>query len=583
MADPILTYDILTNPTPVEVSKGVTISLVVSNGTQNYVSLSSIQFRLPGQGTNAKDLSADQSNIPTSSNQDGWTITQSGSAFTITPNSTASGTVTPARIGGQGLVFNFGPIPVNDEPGTTEVTVAEDTGSGMSDTQPFPISKWPQEFSIGNFRASHPSVLPGATVQLAWDMTGDATLNLEYQNIKVQNPDNPYTTQGLATTTLFTLTADSSYNGNPVSVSLQTTVEVEVPKVLSLYAEFDIVYSGQGNTLYWETAQADSATLKANGVVQTTSAPLSTGASGFPIDAKTMQKTTTFELDAIKGSQDSRLQYNAFAKVLLLDGAFATQPGWGQVTLDQQGQNAYVCNSHTNAIDVVPLSTGVATSSITAGLGPRGISLSADDSMAYVSNAFDETVSVIDLSNGSTVDTIDITSPAGSCLIGNSLFVASMASGGGKVEVINVETRMIAQTIDVGGSPFDVAVTPDGQTLDVANNAGTTVDVFEIATGQKSSSVTVGDAPTTVAPAGNGASIYAGSRLGTDITVIDAHIDTPAVTTTVSAHLNPAGIGVSGSGQYLVAIGPGGFFVFELGLPGAQMTFAAKEVPSYKS
>ena len=127
MANPILTYDIITNPSPVAVNGEVTISLVVSNGTGQYVSLSEIEFRLPPEGKNAIDLSNNQSQVKTTSGQDGWTITQSGSTFSITPNNSASGTVAPARIGGQGLVFNFGPIPVNDQPGTATVKVAEDT------------------------------------------------------------------------------------------------------------------------------------------------------------------------------------------------------------------------------------------------------------------------------------------------------------------------------------------------------------------------------------------------------------------------------------------------------------------------
>ncbi|MGB3243912.1 MAG: YncE family protein [Sulfitobacter sp.] len=568
MAKPLLTYDIKTNPTPVQVTQGVTISLVVSNSTNNFVSLSEIQFRLPAQGPNATDLSTNQAQVPTSSGQDGWTITQSGSVFSITPNNTASGTVTPTRIGGEGLIFNFGPIPVNDTPGTTTLKVAEDTGTQLSDPLAFDISKWPVAFKLSNFRALHSSVQPGATAQLLWDVEGDATLSIEYQSINVSNPPNPFTSQGLGRTTVFTLTADSSINGAPVTVAVQTSVEVTVPQILSSFSTYDIVYMGQGNSLHWTTQQTDYCVLKANGVVIDQKAPSSTGTEGFPVAANIMKSTTTFELDPVSSTTTGeRKNWPAFAKTWLLKSPFSPQPGWGQVTVQQQGQTAYICNVRTNALDIVPMNTGQVEVSIPVGLGPRGVCLSTDGTTAYVSNAFDDTVSIVDLVAHRVTGSIAVPSPAGSAVLGGTAFVASIDPAGAAIATLNLETGTNAGNIKVVGRPFDVAINPDGQSLYVANNAGTTVDIYDVATAQKTGSVDVKVAPTTVASSGNGASIYAGSRLGTDIAVINSHIDTPALTTTLPAFLNPAAIGVSASGQFMAAVGPTGFFVFELSLP----------------
>ena len=574
MAKPILTYDIKATPTPVQVGQGVTISLVVSNATPGYVSLSEIRFQLPGQGTNATDLSANQSQVPTSSDQSGWTITQSGSTFSITPNTTASGTVTPGRIGGQGLVFNFGPIPVNDTPGTATLTLREDTGAGLSDPQTFAVSKWPDTFDLSNFRASQSSVTPGATVQLGWTLKGAATLSLAYNGLNISNPPNPFTSQGLATTTTFTLTANSSINGAPVTVALQSTVEVETPRILSLYARFGIVYRGQGETLHWTTQQTDSCILKANGVVIDGNAPISTGPAGYAIDARNMQPTTTFELDASQGRQTTLQQYTSFAKSLLLRAPMPSQAGWGQVAVDQSGLTAYVCNARTNALDIVRIADGTVTASVPVGLGPRGVSVSADGATAYVSNAFDGTISIVDLASYAATGTIAVPSPAGSAILGTTIFVASTEAAGGKVRTIDLESGTISGTIAVGGRPFDVAVTPDGQTLYVANNAGTTVDIFDIATAGKTGSIDIGVAPTTVAGSGNGASVYAGSRSGTEIVVIDAHAAKPVITATVAAYTSPAAIGVSGSGQYVTVLGPTALNLFELSLPTVQMRAA---------
>lgn len=568
MTKPLLTYDIKTTPMPVEVSQGVTISIVASNAGNSYVSLSEIQFKLSAKGVAGTDLSNDQANVPTSSSQTGWDISQDKSTFSITPNSSASGTVPPKDIGEEGLSFNFGPIPVNDMPGTATVKIRENSGGVWSDWVSFPISKWPEEFKFSDFKATHASVPVGSTAELTWNVSGPHELTLQYQGITVPSPTSPFRTQGLGSSTVFTLTATSSINGEPVTAVLQTSVEVEVPTILNKSAAYDIVYAGQGTTLYWSTQQTEYCELSANGVVIDKNAPKSTGPNGYPIPANVMKPTTTFNLAPKSGSITGDPKgWNAYAKTLMLHSSFPSQAGWGHVAVEQQGQTAYICNSRTNALDIVPMGTGQVAASIPVGLGPRGVCLSVDGTTAYVSNAYADTVSVVDLANHTVTSTIPVSSPAGSAVLGGTAFVASLNSTSPAIAILNLESGTTAGSIPVEGRPFDVAVNPDGQTLYVANNAGTTVDIYDVATQAKTGSVDVKDAPTTVAISGNGASIYAGSRLGTDISVINSHITTPDLTTSVPAYLNPVAVGVSGSGQYMAAVGPTGFFVFELGLP----------------
>jgi len=213
----------------------------------------------------------------------------------------------------------------------------------------------------------------------------------------------------------------------------------------------------------------------------------------------------------------------------------------------------------------------VVTGSAKVGLGPRGVSLGTDGATAYVSNAFDGTVSIVDLARLVVTGTLPVPAPAGLAVLGTTIFVASTEAAGGKVRSFNLESGAASGVIDVGGRPFDVAVTPDGTTLHVANNAGTAVDVFDIASGGKAGSVDIGVAPTTVAGSGNGASIYAGSRTGTDLVVIDAHAVKPVITAKVAAYTAPVAIGVSGSGQYVAVSGPTALTLFELSLPAAQL------------
>lgn len=577
MTNPRLTYAIQATPSPVEVSSNVMISMVVSNA-KSPVTISSIEFRLPAQGPQASCLSSKQSNLGTSVPSD-WTPVQVGSVFTLKPNNTASGTVV---VGTEGLAFTFGPIEVNDAWGTAKIQVSEDDGSGLSDPLPFPISKWPTGFKFSNFKAADKSVQPGASTELTWLVHGAEELTLSYGGTTVKNPTSPYTTVGLNTSTVFTLEATATINNEPVFDTLVTSTEIKVPEVLDKYASYDIVYAGQGTALHWKTQQTDHCVLKANGVIIDPKAPSSTPSGGYPITANVMKPTTTFELAPVgDGSTGDSKNWPVFAKSLLLKQSFASQSGWGQVAVEQQGQTAYVCNSHTNALDFVDMTTGQVVASVPVGLGPRGVSLSVDGTQLYVSNAFDDTLSIVDVASHTVVGTIPVPSPAGSAVLGGTAFVANTT---GSIMAVDLASKTVSSTIAVGGRPFDVTVTPDGRTLYVANNAGTTVDIYDVGTSQKTGSIDVNEAPTTVAGSGDGASVYAGTRMGTDIAVFNSHIDTPELTTSVPAYLNPAAIGVSGSGQFLAAVGPTGFFVFELGLPNAQVSAMAEvESPDIES
>lgn len=570
MTAPFLKYDILPAPMPIEVSKGVTFQLLGSYPNDGYVTISAIQLRLPLEGSLASDLSASLGNVPMSSNLPGWSFTQNGSKLTLRPNDPASGTVPPKGAEDPGLVFTIGPIAVNDTPGTFVMEVLEQAEGQTSDPVSFTFSKWPAAFEFCDFVATHPSVQPGSTAELSWTVEGASELTLQYNGNTIKNPTSPFTSQGLNSTTVFTLTATSSYNGENVQAVLQTAVEVETPVIVSNSSEFDIVYAGQGNALHWKTQQADYCVLKANGVQLDAQAPSASPPQGYPIAASIMKSTTTFELAPVgNGHTGPRANWPAFAKSFQLKSTFKANPGWGYVTVDQQGQTAYICNSHTNALDIVSMSTGAVQHSVPVGLGPRGVSLSADGTTAYVSAAFDNSVAIVDLATFAVTGQLTVPSPAGSAVLGGTLCVASMDSASPAIVLVDLETKATTSTIAVQGVPADVTINPDGQMLYVANSAATTVDIYAVSGGAKTGSVDVGCAPTSMACSSNGASVYSGTRLGTAISVINSHIPTPDLTASVPASMSPAAIGVSASGQFLAAIGPTGFFVFELGLPAA--------------
>ena len=112
------------------------MTLVVSNPTGDYVSVTSIVFDL-GEGANATALTNDPSSIHWPSNA-GWTIDRSGAQFTITPDNSASGTLKPGQIGDEGLAFDFSNILVNAQVGTVDLLITENIGGPTAGTADHP-------------------------------------------------------------------------------------------------------------------------------------------------------------------------------------------------------------------------------------------------------------------------------------------------------------------------------------------------------------------------------------------------------------------------------------------------------------
>lgn len=107
---------------------------------------------------------------------------------------------------------------------------------------------------------------------------------------------------------------------------------------------------------------------------------------------------------------------------------------------------------------------------IPVGGEPRFVAIGGGGLYAYVSNAKDGTVSVIKLKGtgkNSVIKTIDVgTEPRGIAATpsGATVYVANFTAG--TVSVIDTKKNKLVDTIDVGGNPYAVSVTNDGDSDD---------------------------------------------------------------------------------------------------------------------
>ncbi|MGA9188117.1 MAG: PKD domain-containing protein, partial [Methanosarcina sp.] len=166
---------------------------------------------------------------------------------------------------------------------------------------------------------------------------------------------------------------------------------------------------------------------------------------------------------------------------------------------------------------------------------------------AYITNSGGTTVSVIDTSTNKITATVDIgSSPYGVAVnpAGTKVYVAS--DGSDTVSVIDTATNKITATVPIGSHPWGVAVNSAGTKVYVANEGSGTVSVIDTATNKVTATVPVGNYPCGVAVNPAGTKVYVVNTLDNTISVIDTA--TNKVTATVPVGNVPTGVAVNPAG-----------------------------------
>lgn len=134
-----------------------------------------------------------------------------------------------------------------------------------------------------------------------------------------------------------------------------------------------------------------------------------------------------------------------------------------------EGDRIYVVNSIPPGITVISRATDEIVLQIPLGDGdnPWAMAFVGAD-QAYVSNLVANTVSVIDLGTGDLIDTIPVgPAPEGLLVVGNQAYVTN--TGGypnyspSTVSVIDIQAKAVIKTLNVGINPQDLALAPDGK------------------------------------------------------------------------------------------------------------------------
>ncbi|HEY0319610.1 MAG TPA: hypothetical protein VGC66_01435 [Pyrinomonadaceae bacterium] len=276
MSQMLLTYAVLTTPDPLQASPQTgdpslaTLMIVVSNNTHQLIDCQSLSFSFL-QGTDAKDFFSDSTGIGTSAPA-GWSITQDGALFTATPDTSADG-----KVGAAGLTFVLTNIKVNEQPGTTNMTITEVTSSNTG-TLSYPLAKFPPQFFVGQLQANPVNVVEGASTTLSWSGSSGANYEIQYQDVDgntvtiahpKNEPDQPlpstgsYTVDDLqADPTVFTLIVTLQVDGESSSLQVQRQFVVAVSQLTLNFQAMPTTVGMNGVTqLIWQTTRATSCIL----------------------------------------------------------------------------------------------------------------------------------------------------------------------------------------------------------------------------------------------------------------------------------------------------------------------------------
>ena len=216
--------------------------------------------------------------------------------------------------------------------------------------------------------------------------------------------------------------------------------------------------------------------------------------------------------------------------------------------------NAYVVCQGTN--NVVPLDTGDDVAGVPiplqAGLSnAESIAINPMGTIAYVSDFFGDGVTPIDLTRGKPLPFVSLTGTTG------GTFGTAISPDGSTALVAN-EADNSVDTVDVAGEaqgtnsypagnkPSSLAVTPNGAFAYVASNSNETVTPVNLANGADGKPIPVGNIPYSVAVTPDGSEVFVANAGSGTVSVIST--TTNQVTDTLNVGTTPQSLAVSSNG-----------------------------------
>lgn len=211
-------------------------------------------------------------------------------------------------------------------------------------------------------------------------------------------------------------------------------------------------------------------------------------------------------------------------------------------------QRILVSNFSGNSICVLDAKSWRVIETIPVGYGPTDIVIHPTGQFAYVCNSFSHTISVINLETYTVMDTINL---YGNALAispdGCRLYVAQDMQLA--LAVVDLPTHKKKESVKLGKIPLGIALSPDGNTLYIANGEpADTITVLSIPDNYSERMIQVGPSPTGIAISPDGGKAFVAVPGSALVAVLD--LQQGIVAAMIRLDLLPEKITVTEDGAY---------------------------------
>lgn len=172
----------------------------------------------------------------------------------------------------------------------------------------------------------------------------------------------------------------------------------------------------------------------------------------------------------------------------------------------------YVAEEFQGTIAVVDPETGNELKAVSVGGNTDGVT--TDGTFVYAAVAATSEIAVIDPASDTVVDTISAPNAGTIAFAAGKLYVPTSNN---KVHVVDVGTRAVSATVDVGASPYGIERV--GDHVYVSNYLGGTVSVIATANDAVVDTITVGTNPNGIAFTGR--HVYVANQGASSLSVVD--------------------------------------------------------------
>ena len=186
----------------------------------------------------------------------------------------------------------------------------------------------------------------------------------------------------------------------------------------------------------------------------------------------------------------------------LADLSVGAQPDG--VAMLNRGAELVVANSGEDSVSDIDLNARTVSGTVRVGNRPRGVTV-AVPAAAPGAPAPAPAVSPV-VSPSPAVSPAAVSSPRPATQAPPRAFVAN--EGAGSVSVIDLATRQVSSTVQVGGRPTRLAVAPDGSRVFVLNEGTDSVVVLDVSSSQRVTEIPVGPSLTDLAATADGAFLF---------------------------------------------------------------------------